>query len=45
MKQIGATDCATIFRNYQEILPLGKRPREKKFKVYNKDTKLYIKDT
>ena len=32
MKQIGASDCATTFRNYQDILPLGKRPREKKIK-------------
>ena len=36
MKQIGATDCATIFRNYQEILPLGKRPREKNLKSTTK---------
>ena len=28
MKQVSANDCATNFRNYQEIFPLGKRPRE-----------------
>ena len=32
MKQTGASDCATTFRNYQDMLPLGKRPREKKVK-------------
>ena len=32
MKQIGASDCETTFRNYQDILLLGKRPREKKIK-------------
>ena len=42
MKQISANDCATNFRNYQEIFPLGKRPREKKLKIYNNDTQKRI---
>ena len=43
MKQIGTTYCATIFRNYQEILPLGKRPREKNLKSTTKTPKFTLK--